>query len=193
MELAYGVDSLIQRHGEPAYRVIFDLAKPQKRKDILEISRKSCERQDERVTEVWAWDERSIGPQRGDTAPDTMDFAKILTRIGRAKGPIRIACENLKPQLHELKERPRVLITESLAEYREFLPELAKQIRSMETAGNTKSTRQVSTSANRLQLDRLHVQLAAGQSMLKKTVRDIGLSSYAVSYTHLTLPTICSV
>ena len=77
LELAYAVDSLIQRHGEPAYRVIFDLAKPQKRKDILEISRKSCERQDERVTEVWAWGERSIGPQRGDTAPDTMDFAKI--------------------------------------------------------------------------------------------------------------------
>lgn len=71
VKLAHAVDSLIAAHGEWAYRTIFDLKKPQTRKAILQISRKSWERQDDRFTDVCAWDAPSIAPQKGDPSPDT--------------------------------------------------------------------------------------------------------------------------
>ena len=131
LEIANAVDSLIAAHGEPVYRIIFDQAKPQKREHILKISRKSWERQFDRISMVSCCDERSIGPQPGDTAPDTMSFGKILSRIGRAKGPLRVACEVLKPQLGELSESARSSITESLAGYKPQIKELSRQILSL--------------------------------------------------------------
>ena len=179
VKFAHAVDSMIECHGEEAYEVIFDAAKPQTRKDILQISRKSRERQFDRITMVSCWDEKSIGPQKGDIAPDTMTFGKILSRIGRAKGPLRGACETLKPQLHRLDGHARSSIKESLKGYRKLVPELSRLIRPMETVcADGKPPVRKSEPENKQSLERLHVGVASGLSMLKKTVRDIPRSSY---------------
>ena len=176
--LANAVDSLIVEHGEEAHNVIFDRDKPQTRKDILAISRKSWERQFERICMVSDWDERSLGPQPGDSAPDTMTFGKILSRIGRACGPLRIACEHLKPQLNQLGADARSSILTSLTGYKKHLPELTAQVREFDTADNNQRISGASKPTNKLTIDRLHIQIAAGVSMLKKSIRDIPQSSY---------------
>ena len=177
VKFAHAVDSLIECHGTEAYEVIFDAAKPQTQKDILAISRKSWERQFDRITMVSCWDEKPIGPQEGDTAPDTMTFGKILSRIGRAKGPLRVACEILKPQLNALSESHRSSIVESLAAYQPQIKELSRQIQVMETVDVVRAKHRASNPGNKLTLGRLHVQVAGGLGFLKKTNRDIPRSS----------------
>lgn len=178
LEFANAVDSLIAAHGEWAYRTIFDLKKPQTRKAILQISRKSWERQDDRFTDVCAWDAPSIAPQKGDPSPDTMDFKKILSRIGRAKGPLRIACEILKPQLNGLDERALASISKSLAAYKPHILELTGLIRGMETFEIPLRKQPPAKPENKLPIRKLPGQLASGLSMLVKTNRDIPRSSY---------------
>ena len=109
---------------------------------------------------------------------NTMDFAKILTRIGRAKGPLRVACEVLKPQLGALNEAARSSIIESLAAYQPQIKELSRQIRDMETVDVVRTKYRPSKPANKLKLDLLHRQVAGGLGCLKKTNRDIPRSSY---------------
>ena len=72
---------------------------------------------------------RSTGPKSGDLAPDTVNFAKVLNRIGRAKGPLRIACEILKPQLPQLDANVQAKINESLEVYRKQIPQLFMLVR----------------------------------------------------------------
>ena len=174
IQIANAVDSLIEVHGSPAFSVIFDKQKPQTRKDILDISRKSRERQYERIIDVFAWEEGSIGPESGDSAPDTMNFAKVLTRIGRAKGPLRIACEILKSQLPQLDADVRVKINESLGVYRKQLPQLSKHVRKMATMEAKEPYQpRPQQPKNKLTLKKLPGQLNSGVSMLTKTNRDI--------------------
>ena len=191
VKFAHAVDTLIETHGEWAHRVIFDPTNPQTRGDILAIARKSWERQHERITQVSVWGERSIGPQKGDSSQDTMNFAKILTRIGRAKGAVRIASGPLRSQLADLDNEQVDCIKSSVAMYRSELATLVKHVRKLEVFEGDSSApkyrrRKMKSATNETKLlpRCLPRQLKSGLSMLVKTNKDIPRSHYDLRPSH---------
>ena len=91
VQLAAAIGSLIEEHGIAAHETLFFNRAIQTRKAVMQISRKSRERQHERLHSVWINDSTTVAPEGQDQAPDTMRFSKLFSRIGRARGSV-MAC-----------------------------------------------------------------------------------------------------
>ncbi len=180
--IASAVETLLFNHGGLAQRVLFESDQDQSTDSILKISRKSIERQRERLELVNNGEACSIAPRPGDKAPDTMTFGKLLSRLARARGAITAGLF-LIPRIRSQQTRCELdKITYHVDQYEIELRKFKSLVESLATNGET--THPVSQSKQHVAREtkvtpkRLHVQLASGMSMILKNNRDIPRTSY---------------
>ncbi len=176
---AAAVNQLIEHLGHDAFEVLFLANQKQKRDHILEISRKSVERQAERFEKVKNGKAKSVAPIPGDDAPDTMKFSKFFSRLGRARGAViqvqlfRTSRANMSPEDETLISKKLSSYPDELFEFRRQIQLLAKRPDELKTTkGKRKETKPAKS------VKQLKIQVCAGLGMLKKNNRDLPRSSY---------------
>jgi hypothetical protein len=117
VQLANAVDRMVEEHGIAAQETLFVDDPVQSRKAVMQISRKSRERQYERLHSVWIGDSMTVAPNRLDQAPDTMTFAKLFSRVGRARGSVDAGLRSLRKKLTRLSKKQAVDAMDSLIGY----------------------------------------------------------------------------
>jgi len=94
-KFAEAVEQIVANCGDEAWQVMFEPARPQERKHIMQLSRTADTRQQYRVEQVLEGLARTIAPQNNDPVYDTVAFSEIVSRLPRARGAIRVGAEKL--------------------------------------------------------------------------------------------------
>ncbi len=178
--LAYAVDTIVANCDAGAFEVLFDPDNLQTRKGILMISRKSAERQRHRIGGVASGAFRSVRPQSTDRVPDTMNFAKVLSRLARARGSIVASHRLISDLSGEVTESMRADFARTTEEILLALKEHRLCVNDLEVQNGDTGTCQSKTSSSesKLVLGQASRQLKSALALIEKNVRDIPASSY---------------
>lgn len=180
-KFADAVESIISQGGSLAHRVLFDLDRPQERSAIEAISRKSRERQRERIVKVATGETRTVRPQCGDQAPDTMSFGKLHSRLARACGLIDRCLAGVEQHVGHMTPDVICAIWAGSNSFRGQLRDFERQIDRLEVRPGSAVTKpgKGKTSAPRaVTIARVQDPMWAGLGLLAKNIRDVPRSSY---------------
>lgn len=179
-KFAAAVEIIVANCGEPALAVLFDGGRPQSKKEIFKLSRKSRERQHYRIELVGTGQATCVGPKTTDRVPDTMNFAKVLNRFARAGGSLS-AC-------HWLLSKHKAVLPRQLRDAMlETMRACEKEVRrfsklQLVTAVNRVSSQaaapSVQTTTPKLTFSGIGRQSKSALSLIAKNVRDLPTSSY---------------
>lgn len=180
-KFADAVELIISQCGPSAHRVLFDLDRPQERSAITEISRKSCERQRERIGKVANGETRTVRPQCGDQASDTMSFGKLHSRLGRACGLIDRCLAGVEQHVGHMTPDLVCAIWAGSNSFRGQLRDFERQVDRLEVrpgSAGTKSGKGKTSAPPAVTIARVQGHMWAGLGLLAKNIRDVPRSSY---------------
>lgn len=187
VKFAAAVMTITDNCGEDARQAIFHSRHPQCASSVLKLSRKSREVQRHRVSMVLAPNEkaRSLAPQGWEQISDTMTFAKVLSRMERARGSFERGHELVQsPALVQLSADWMMSVRTTVNQVSRVLQHHERAVTDLGVCRGGGGKRKDGQPSRRLALDGLSRQLRMALGLLEKNVRDIPRTSYDVRPTN---------